>query len=451
MSNVLVLMSDEHNPRYAAPYGHTVVRTPNMARLAAEGTVFNAAYCPSPLCMPSRSAWMAGQRTHTLQTYSNCNALVDPTPLSFGAALDRQGIHAAYIGKTDVYASAETLGFTEMRLPIDRPRPGDTNHRRNPMTIRKGSAERANGYGTRADAGAGDLHCVDEALAWLQSPAAQEDNWVLVVNVTNPHFPHIAQPALWEMYAGCGDLPSHGPECASAQHPYARALRDHFETHDFREEQIRGLRRGYLACITFVDRQLGRLLDALEAEDLDATTDVIYTSDHGEMLGKFGMWWKCSLYEDAVRVPVIAAGPDFARGTCVTTPVDLHDVQATLFAATGAEQPAGWLGTPLYHVEPDDPERIVFAEYHGHGTPGSSFMVRRGPWKYLYHVGAPNQLFNLASDPEELVNLAATEPDIAGDMETELRRICNPEHEHDRAEAFIRLQLQAIQNEGETS
>lgn len=445
MPNVLVLMSDEHNPRYAAPYGHTVVQTPNMARLATEGTVFDAAYCPSPLCMPSRSAWMAGQRVHTLQTYSNCNALVDPTPLSFGAALDRQGVHTTYIGKTDVYAPGETLGFSEMRLPIDRPQPGDTNHRRNPMTIREGSADRANGYGAREDAGAGDVHCIDEALAWLRSPAAQQSPWVLVVNVTNPHFPHIAQPELWEMYAGCGDLPDYGPECASAQHPYARSLRDHFETHDFSEEQVRGLRRGYLACITFVDRQLGRLLDALETEGLDATTDVIYTSDHGEMLGKFGMWWKCSLYEDAVRVPLIAAGPDFPTGARVRTPVDLHDVQATLFAATDTTQPDGWLGAPLYHVPQDQPERIVFAEYHGHGTPGSSYMIRQGSWKYLHHIGAPSQLFDLTTDPEELENLATTRLDVAANLEAELRNICTPEEEHRRAESFINRQLRSIQ------
>src|SRR6056297_326842 len=136
MSNILILMSDEHNPLYTEPYGHAAVKTPNMQALADRGVVFESGYCPSPLCMPSRSAFLAGKRVHTLQTYSNCNALVDPTPLSFGAALSAQGVHTAYIGKTDVYAPGDQLGFNEMMRPEDREFPGDTNHRRHPLAIR---------------------------------------------------------------------------------------------------------------------------------------------------------------------------------------------------------------------------------------------------------------------------------------------------------------------------
>ena len=145
MPNVVLLMSDEHNPRYASPYGHAAVRTPNMARLAAAGAVYEAAYCPSPLCLPSRSAMMAGRRVHELQTYNNCTVNLDPSPLSYGAALASQGVHTTYIGKVDVYAPGDELGFSEMIMPGDRAWPGDTNQRRNPMTIREGAAGRAPG------------------------------------------------------------------------------------------------------------------------------------------------------------------------------------------------------------------------------------------------------------------------------------------------------------------
>ena len=139
MSNFVVLMSDEHNPLYAEPYGHATVRTPNMRALAARGVVFDNAYCPSPLCMPSRSAFMAGSRVHELQAYSNCNLLVDPSPTAMGTALTHRNVHAAFIGKTDVYASADKLGFDEMLRPDDRRPPGDINHRRNPMRVRTGA------------------------------------------------------------------------------------------------------------------------------------------------------------------------------------------------------------------------------------------------------------------------------------------------------------------------
>ena len=271
MSNFLVLMSDEHNPLYSGPYGHACVKTPNMQAIAHRGVVFENGYCPSPLCMPSRSAFVAGRRAHELQTYSNCNILVDRTPLSFGAALAAQEIHTAYVGKTDVYAPGSELGFSEMIRPVDRRAPGDVNHRRNPMTIRKGAGERASGYGPKANACAGDIACVDQAVQWLQNTAPSIDvPWVLVVNVTAPHFPHFAPPEFWNMYPHDHDLPRYGQECESARHPYAEALGRHFETHSFTEQQVLGLRRGYLACVSFVDHQLGRLVDALEAAGLTA-------------------------------------------------------------------------------------------------------------------------------------------------------------------------------------
>jgi choline-sulfatase len=442
MSNFLILMSDEHNPLYSAPYGHETVQTPNMQALAERGVVFEQAYCPSPLCLPSRSAFISGQRVHQLQTYSNCNSLIDSAPLSFGAVLNQQNVYSAYIGKTDVYAPGNQLGFSEMMHPGDRTPPGDMNHRRNPMTIRQGAAARADGYGARNNAADGDVRWVNDAVKWLQETAPNLTSpWVLVVNVVNPHFPHIASPEFWDIYSDANDLPQYGIECETAQHPYAAMIRKHFETEEFTPEQARGLRRGYLACISFVDQQLGRLMTTLNDTEAGDKTNIVYTSDHGDMLGKFGMWWKCSLYEDSVRVPLIAAGPDFAVGIRVKTPVDLHDLQASLFTATATTQPPNWLGEPLQNMPLDDKNRVIFSEYHGHGAPGSSYMVRKGQWKYIHYIGASHQLFNLRHDPDELVNLAEKEPTIVAEMNAELSKICSPELEHERAEQFIETQL----------
>lgn len=445
MANLVLLTSDEHNPRYSSPYGHARVQTPRLQELAAAGVVFENAYCPSPLCLPSRAAFMAGKRVHQLQTYNNCTVNLDPSPQSYGAALAQQGVYTAYVGKTDVYASGEDLGFSEMLRPGNRGWPGDDNQRRQPVKIRAGAAKRADGFGPREDAGAGDAACVEAGAHWLETVAPRlAQPWVLVVNIGNPHFPHFAPPELWEEYRDCEDLPTHGVRCESARHPYACDLRAHFETEQFSEAQARGLRRGYLGCIGFVDAQLGRLVDAVCAAGLADTTNMVYTSDHGDMLGKFGMWWKCSLYEDSVRVPLIAAGPDFAAGQRVKTPVDLLDLQATMFACVGAERPADWVGAPLAGIAADDPERVVFAEYHGHGVRGSAYMVRRGRWKYLHCARAPHQLFDLEADPDELHNRYDAKPDVAAGLEAELRRICSPEDEQDRAEQFIEQQLATI-------
>jgi len=444
MPNFLLLMSDEHNPLYSSVYGHPSISTPNMERLAERGTVFENAYCPSPLCLPSRSAFMAGRRVHQIQAYSNCNTNLGDYP-SYGKILADQNVHTAYIGKTDVYRPGSQLGFTQMLQPGDRKPPGDTHHGRTPLTIRSGAAQRANGYGPRKDAGANDLKNVDRAVRWLRATAPElAVPWTLTVNIGNPHFPHYVTPDLWDQYPRGGDLPNHGPDCDSAHHPYAADLRAHFETDQFTEEQTRCLRRGYLGCVTFVDRQLGRLLDALEETGQSADTVVAYASDHGDMLGKFGMWWKCSLYEDSVRVPLIAAGPGFTAGTRAPTSVDLLDLQATIFRTTGAERPDDWSGSPLQELPADDPERTLFAEYHGHGTRSGAFLMRKGRWKLIHYGAAPHQLFDLEEDPHELRNLFAERADVAAELEAELHRICDPASEDQRAHDFERQQLEAI-------
>jgi choline-sulfatase len=441
--NVLVLCSDEHNPRYASPYGHPFVRTPNMERLAEMGTLFESAYCPSPLCMPSRSAYQAGRYVHEIQTYSNSNAIEHHYP-SLGAALAGQDVHTVHMGKMDVYTETANLGYSEYHHTMDRPPPGDTNIARDPLCIRKGAHRRAKGYGPHEDAGTGDAFVVGEGIRWLEETApGLHQPWMLAVNINAPHFPHVVPPDLWEAYAGHEDLPDHGMEAESASHPHAVDLRAHFETNDFAEADVRGLRRGYYGAITFVDRQLGRLLDALEASGRQDDTLVVYTSDHGEMLGTFGMWWKCSLYEDSARVPLIVAGPGFGCGERVKTPVTTLDLQASLFRALGRDRPGFWRGEPLQDVAKLDPSRVAFAEYHGHGVRHSSYMIRRGRWKYLHHTyeGGPHQLFDLERDPMELDNLIDTKPSIAADLQRHLRAICDPEAEDQRAAEFVRRQL----------
>ncbi|MCC6489660.1 MAG: sulfatase-like hydrolase/transferase [Candidatus Hydrogenedentes bacterium] len=444
-SNFVLLMSDEHNPKVSSIHGHPLVRTPNLERLAARGTVFENTYCPSPLCMPCRSAFMSGRRVNDIQCYNNCNVVPFDYP-SYGQVLREQGVHTVHIGKVDVYRPGAELGFSEMLLPGDRKRPGDENICREPLAIRADGASRADGFGpAESNPFAGDDRVVDAALEWLATrPAQLSQPWILVVQVVKPHFPHMVTQELWDRYADGADLPAQGRDVASANHPYARDLRDHFQTDLFTDEQIKGLRRGYLGCVEHVDWELGRIMDALEANGLADTTTLAYTSDHGDMLGKFGMWWKCSLYEDSARVPLVVAGPGFTPGARVRTPVDLHDLRATMFAATGAAQPDSWLGASLQRLEPNDAERCVFSEYHGHGTRSGSYLIRKGDWKLHYCMKAPHQLFNLAEDPEELNNLAEANPGKLRELEEALRAVCSPEEENDRAHAFERRQLAAM-------
>ena len=440
-ANVVFLFSDEHNTNFVSVYGHPLVQTPNLERLAREGTIYDAAWCPSPLCMPCRSSIMSGRRVHEIQTYSNCNLYESAHP-SYGAILREQGVHSVHVGKTDAYRPGAALGFSEMLLPKDRQQPGDGNGRRRPLAIRSDGAKRADGFGVSDDPFRQDDAVMAEALRWVNERApGLEQPWVLSVNLIKPHFPHIVTQALWDRYPEGADLPAHGVEAASAQHPYAEDLRRHFQTEQFTEDQIRGLRRGYLGCVDYIDQQVGRMLDALEELGLRDNTLVIYASDHGEMLGKFGMWWKCSLYEDSLRVPLIVSGPGFARGVRDSTPVDLLDVQASFFAATGARRPSDWTGEPLQGLSRNDGDRFAFAEYHGHGVRSGGYAIRQGEWKLLFNMEAEHQLFHLGDDPEELNNRYTSEPAVASRLEDCLRSVCDPEAENERAHAFEEQQF----------
>lgn len=444
MTNVLILMSDEHNARVSSVYGHPIVETPNMDRLATEGTVFDSAYCPSPLCAPSRSSFMAGLPCHLIDTYNNCNVVTSPHP-SYGSVLRDQGVYTVYAGKADVYTDAESLGFSELMSPGNRKAPGDIAALVDPAAICPDAIRRADGYGVRDDPFAHDTKVVDGAVAWLTAQASHLDRpWTLTVNIGAPHFPHYVTQELWDRYKEGGDLPSLGSDQASANHPYAQDLRWYFQTDRFSDDQIRGLRRGYLGCVAYVDVQLGRLLEALDAIGQRNDTVVVYTSDHGDMLGKFGMWWKCSLYEDSARVPLIVSGPGFRHGVRTWTPVSLLDLQASIFHATSTGRPQEWWGEPLQWMGQRDAERVVFAEYHGHGTRSGSFMIRKGPWKLLYHLAAPNQLFNLELDPDELVDRHDTDQAIAERMAQDLRQRCDPEAEGARIETFRDRQRERI-------
>lgn len=442
-SNVLIVKSDEHNARITSVAGHPFIRTPNIDRLAARGVVYDSAYCPSPLCAPSRTSYLCGRPVHQTQCYNNAMIGPSPTYPTYGALLSDEGVHTAYAGKVHASRPPAELGFSQMmtREPMDTVALGDGHVRREPLELRD-TSDRVRACGVNESTFDGDDWAVGRALAFLDTARELPVPWTLEVDLLAPHFPHFATRELWDLYDG--DLPEFGVEQPSAQHPYAADLRRHFDTAVFTEEWTRLHRRGYYARVTYVDRQLGRLVEKLEeVGELDRTM-VVYTSDHGEMLGKFGMWFKSSLYEDAVRVPLIVAGPGFPAGTRVSTPVTQWDLQASIFAAAGVRRPTELLGSPLQ--EAIDPRRAVFAEYHGHGTRGSGYVVRQGRWKLIWCTRAPHQLFDLEADPDELRDVAGSEPEVVEELAARLRsEFCDPDAEQERAERFIQEQLAAIE------
>jgi choline-sulfatase len=215
------------------------------------------------------------------------------------------------------------------------------------------------------------------------------------------------------------------------------------------EPTIRRAMAAYYGMVTFLDEQIGRVLSALDAAGLRDSTRIIYTADHGEMLGAHGLWWKNTLYEESVGVPVVVAGPDIPAGKVSQTPVNAVDCFPAIVEAVGATlapEDATLPGESLFALaSAPDRDRTIFAEYHASASPSGIFMIRDGRYKYIHYVGFEPQLFDLEADPGETRDLAADPAHAAAlaACDAKLRAICDPEEVDRQAKADQQARIDA--------
>lgn len=437
-TNLLIVLSDEHNARFLGCRGHGVVKTPVLDRLAARGTVFRAAYCNSPICVPSRASLATGRYVHDGGYWDNA-APYDGSIPSWGHRLRQQGHAAVSVGKLHYRSSSDDNGFDPELSPLHVANGvGDLlGLIRDDMAPRAGSAKLAEKVGRgETDYTAYDRLVTAEAERWLAQAANEAGKpWTLFVSFVAPHFPLVAPDEFYDLYQDVEIDPRQFSDgLGQPEHPYYQAMLhnidfdDHFDA-ETREKAI----RGYLGLCSFMDHNLGRLLTALETAGLTETTRVIYASDHGEALGKRGFWGKSTMFEESVAVPLIMAGPDIEAGLTVDRPVSLVDLYPTVLDCVGASShpdDSDLPGTSLFEVANGQVgDRSVFSEYHAAGSITASFMLRRGRYKLVYFVGMEHELFDLEADPHETTNLA---PDpahsaVMADMIAELSRIVDPD------------------------
>ncbi len=411
--NFLIIMSDEHDPRVSSPYGHPFVETPSMQRLADGGAVFEAAYCNSPLCVPSRASFMTGKHLHRIGVWDNGVPLASDEP-TWAHRLNARGYETALAGKMHFVGPDQRHGFRQ-RLVEDihgRFHMGAPDWRTPPSGPRPPMRRRVE------EAGPGDSsyqqyddRVAEASLAFLADPARRERPWALCASFITPHFPLIVrQPYFDRYFPAHADLPAIPPGHLDRLHPQNRRLRQFFDCADFSDEQIARARAAYYGLVTFCDDQIGRLLDALDARGLAEETLVAYVADHGEMHGQHGMWWKCSFYEGSARIPFILRRPGrIAPGGRYGAATSLLDLVRTMLDLAGDDAPDldGRSLVPLLEGREPDGAGLALAEYEGHGTVTPARMVRRGRFKLNYYHGEPPELFDLESDPDEFTDLAA--------------------------------------------
>jgi choline-sulfatase len=439
--NVIVIMSDEHDPRIMGCAGHPVVKTPHLDALAARGVRFPNAYTPSPICVPARAAFATGMRVHQTRHWDNAMPYTG-TPRGWGHVLQKRGIRVESIGKLHYRHEEDQVGFDKEHIPMHVV----GGHGmvwasiRDPYIGKGPGAKRM--LGERVGAGESPYTTYDRSVTqrtidWLRDAAKRrEQPFALYVGLVAPHFPLVAPEKFFSLYPlDRIPAPKLHPSTGYQRHPWVQAYAEFMRNEEnFKspEERLQAF-AGYYGLVSFLDDNIGQIVQALREAGLEEDTTVIYTSDHGDNLGARGLWGKSTLYQESVGVPMIVTGPGIRPGTC-ETPVDLLDVFPTMLEGTGIDprpEMADRPGRSLLEVaaSPAEPERVIFSEYHAAGSNTAGFMVRKGRWKFHYYVRFQPELFDLETDPEELIDLAGDPAyvHVLREMEAQLRRICDPE------------------------
>jgi choline-sulfatase len=423
--NILMLMADQLTASALAFYGNQVCQTPNLSRLAGEGVLFENAYCNFPLCAPARYSLLTGQLASRINAYDNANELAAATP-TLPYYLTELGYHTSLVGKmhfvgpdqmhgyqerltTDIYPS--DFGWTPDWLRVPPHGPAGMSMR---SVVEAGLCKRSLQFDYDDDVANKSVQKLyDLARRQVKQP------FFLTASFTHPHNPYVTTRQWWDKYRDEDiDLPKVPSIPYDERDPHSQRLYWLFrqDEHDITSEQVRVARHAYYANISYVDSQIGRILDTLQETGLAEDTIVIFTSDHGEMLGERGLWYKYSLLEPALKIPMIFRVPGVSpkRVSEVVSHVDLLPTIHAL-ACGGAPLQAvdpldGASFSSLLQGQPRPAQQNVFAaEFTAEGAVAPMVAIRKGDYKYIVSLVDPPQLFNLAQDPLELHNLAGSD------------------------------------------
>ncbi len=423
--NIVVVMADQLAPQFTGAYGHPVAKTPHIDALAARGMRFDAAYCNSPLCAPSRFSFMSGQLISRIAAYDNASEFRASVP-TFAHYLKALGYRTCLSGKMHFVGPDQKHGFQD-RVTTDI-YPSDFAWTPDWEAADERIDKWYHNMATVKDSGVAvatfqtdyDDEVEFAARRWLidrgrDRGAGDTAPFCLVASFIHPHDPYVAKPEFWDLYTDDEiALPDNVLE-PEDQDPFSRRVMDGIEASivPLTEEEVIRARRAYLANVSYFDSKVGAIVKALEdIGELDNTV-VIVTADHGDMLGERGLWYKMNFFEHSARVPLIMAGLGVVQGT-TRNACSLLDLMPTFLEIAGGGP--DMLGDPIdgrslmpLACGEADPVDEAIGEYCAEMTPWPVFMIRRGALKYIHCDPDPPQLFDLDADPHELNNVA-TDP-----------------------------------------
>jgi choline-sulfatase len=419
--NILILMADQLTPGVLAAYGGRTAKTPNIDALAGDGVVFNSAYCNSPLCAPSRYVFMSGRLPSCIGAFDNAAELAADVP-TFAHYLRLGGYQTILAGKMHFCGPDQLHGF-EQRLTTDiypadfgwTPDWENFDHR--PSWYHNMSSVLDAGPCVRTNQLDFDEEVVFAARQKLFDIARGQDGrpFCLVVSMTHPHDPYAINGEYWHRYREEEiELPRVSLAVEDLD-PHSRRLRwvCDMDRVAITERHIRNARRAYYGAVSFLDDQIGRVLQALRDTRQAEDTIIVLLSDHGEMLGERGLWFKMNFFEPSCRIPLVVYAPREFGARRVSASVSVVDLLPTLveLAHDGA---APEYATPLDgrslipHLQGTGGHDEVIGEYLAEGAIAPIVMIRRRAEKFIHSPVDPDQLYDLAQDPDELVNQAGS-------------------------------------------
>ncbi len=415
--NILIVMVDQLNGTFFPDGPAEFLHAPNLKRLAERSVRFENAYTASPLCAPGRGAFMSGQLPSGTGIYDNAAEFPSAIP-TYAHHLRRAGYYTCLSGKMHFVGPDQLHGF-EDRLTTDI-YPADfgwTPDYRKP-------GERIDWWyhnlGSVTGAGVAEITNqmeYDDEVAFFAcqklydlSRGHDERPWCVTASFTHPHDPYVARRKFWDLYADCDRLdPEVGPIPYEDQDSHSKRIFDanNWRDFDIRPEDVRRSRRAYFANITYLDEKVGEILDVLERTGQEAV--ILFVSDHGDMLGERGLWFKMSFFEGSARVPLMISAPGLEPAR-ITAPVSTIDVCPTLcdLAGISMDEVRPWTnGESLVPVaKGEERSQPVRMEYAAEASYAPMVAIREGRWKYTRCALDPEQLFDLDADPHEMANLA---------------------------------------------
>jgi choline-sulfatase len=418
--NILLIMSDEHNPAITGSYGNQVVHTPNMDWIAKQGVTFETHYCNSPLCVPSRASFTAGKYCSRVDVWGLTSELPSADIPSIPRVMNAAGYESFLCGKQH-YDYSRRYGFTEVGGNFNFTYKTGLGKRKSPADITSTQLSplfdqfHPGNHGKTVEH---DIRVTAGAVDFLSKRKASDKPFFLFTGYLAPHYPLVIPEAYWDRYKGKVGMPTAAPPGFFENMPLNyKVLRAGFDEMNVPDDITQRGRELYYGLVNWVDNEIGKVLTTLHNnKEIADNTVIIYTSDHGENMGEHGMWHKNCMYEQSARVPLSIMWPGRWIGGQRRAGASSHlDLVKTIVEIGGGQTPVDWNGDSMLSWIENPKHKwkdYAVSEYYAKNIASGYVMARSGRWKYTYHTTIDKQhpdfheLYDLSADPYEFNNLA---------------------------------------------